>query len=105
MKTLSKIGLAIAIIGLVVGVYCQIEIVPTYNHFNTATMSDFEIPLWRSYGDQKFMLGSVALFAGILAVVIGLIGGFKKQKVGWLALLVGAVSLILGLMQSTHVFS
>jgi type IV secretory pathway TrbD component len=105
MKIVSKIGLLIAIIGLIAGVYCQIEIVPTYNHFNTVTMSDLEIPIWRSYGDQKFMLGSIALFTGILAAVIGLVGGLKKHKVGWVALFVGVFSLVLGLMQSTHMFN
>ena len=105
MKIFSKIGLIVAILGLGAGIYCQIEIVPTYNHFNIATMSDLEIPLWRSYGDQKFMLGSIALFAGALAVVIGLITSVKKQKLGWITLAIGAISLIFGLMQSTHMFN
>jgi len=105
MKNLSKVGLVIAILGLGAGIYCQLEIVPTYNSFNTATMSDIEIPLWRSYGEQKFMFGSIALFAGILAVIIGLITGIKKQKLGWITLVIGGVSFILGAMQSTHMFN
>lgn len=105
MKILSIVGLAIAILGLSAGIYCQVEIVPTYNSFNMTTMSDLEIPLWRSYGDQKFLFGSIALFAGIIAVIIGLITGIKKQKLGWITLVIGAISLIFGLMQSTHMFS
>ena len=106
MKVLSIIGLMIALIGLGAGIYCQIEIVPNYNYFDVKIeLSEMERALWRSYGDQKFIIGSVALFLGPLAMIIGLITGIKKQKIGWIALTLGLVSFVLGAMQSTHLFN
>ena len=61
--------------------------------------------LWRSYADQKFLLGSIALFLGAIAAIIGLIVLIKKQKIGWITLILGILSFILGAMQSTHMFS
>ena len=106
MKVLNIVGLVIVIVGLGVGVYCQIEIVPNYNYFDVKTdLSDLERELWYSYGDQKFLFGSIALFLGPIGAIIGLITGLKKQTLGWLIFILGLVAFILGAMQSTHMFS
>ncbi len=105
MKILSIVALAIAVIGLAIGVYCQMEVVPNYDYFFRLTdRSALETMMYRSYGDQKFILGSIALFTGILGVLLGLVTGIKKQKMGWIALLLALVSFVLGAMQSTHMF-
>lgn len=100
MKALSIIGLVIAIIGISFGIYCQIEYMPKVDQAEL-----FGPELYTAYMDDKFMYGSIALFAGIAGFLIGLITGIKKQKLGWAAMLIGLISTILGLLQSTHMFS
>ena len=99
MKIVSIIGLVIAIIGISSGLYCQIEYMPKVDQAEI-----FGPELWHSYMEDKFMFGSIALFAGILGVVVGLIAGIKKQMLGWIAVGIGLISFILGAMQSTHMF-
>ncbi|MCB0401341.1 MAG: hypothetical protein KDD41_04610 [Flavobacteriales bacterium] len=106
MKKLAIASLIIAIIGLAVGVYCQIVVMPDYNHlYEKSDLSPFERDMFYAYSDTKFMLGSIALFLGPLAVLPGVIAGIKKQKLGWIAAGAGLVSFLLGAIQSTHMFS
>jgi hypothetical protein len=64
----------------------------------------FPPEIWHMYMEDKFMYGSIALFAGILGTVIGLVAGIKKQTLGWIAVGIGLVSFFLGALQSTHMF-
>lgn len=105
MKTIGVIGLIIGIIGAGIGIYCQIEVVPNYENFaNKLDLTEMERMLLWGYADQKFLLGSLALFTGPLAILLGVISGIKKHKIGWIAVAIGLISLLLGLMQSTHAF-
>lgn len=106
MKTLAIIGLVLALIGLSVGVYCQIAIMPHYYALDAKyDLSGIERDMFYAYSDTKFLLGSIALFIGPLAAILGVIAGIKKQKIGWIALGLALVSFILGAIQSTHMFS
>ena len=106
MKTIGIIGSILASIGFLVGMYCQIEVMPNYNMFaGRFDLSEMDSMLRRSYSDQKFLFGSIALFLGPLAAVMGLIAGIKKQKLGWIALALGLVSFVFGALQTTHMFS
>ncbi len=84
MKKLSVIGVAIAIIGLLAGVYCQFVIVPAYSVFDIERISDAQIPQWRNLGDQIFLMGSIALFLGILAALFDCLPELKSKK--WVGL-------------------
>jgi len=102
MKVLSIVGIVIALVGAGAGLYNLIEFVPK--------MSDdardlFGRDLWYHYHEQKMMWGYVALGSGTLAILLGAIGGLKKQKLGWVAVAIGLVSLFFGLSQATHMFS
>jgi len=99
MKILSIIALLISAGGLTAGIYNQMEFVPLVE--SDRLFGDLSF----YYHEQKFFWGSIALFAGIPGVILGVIGGIKKEKIGWIAAAAGFVSLILGLMQSTHMFS
>ena len=106
MKTTGIIGLILSIIGFTVSVYCQIEVLPSYNALDAQyDLTEIDRMLWRSLADQKFLFGSIALFLGALGSMIGLIIGLKKQKLGWLILGLGLISFVLGALQSTHMFS
>lgn len=106
MKTLAIIGITLAVIGLIIGGYCQIEIMPNYDALDGRyDLSDLERVMWHEYNDQKFLLGSIAMLLGAIAAIAGIIGGLKKQKLGWIALAIGLISFFLGAAQSTHMFS
>ena len=106
MKTIGIIGFILSLIGLAVGLYCQIEIIPNYNALDGQyDLSKIDRMLWRTYADQKFLFGSIALFLGSIASVIGLIVGVKKQKIGWIILVMSLLSFALGAVQATHIFS
>jgi hypothetical protein len=99
MRIISFLALIIAIVSLIVGVYCQVIIVPKYN---ASLLGD---SAFIYYSDMKFLLGIISLFGGITAALLGLITGIKKQRIGWFAFLISIVPIILGLLQATHVFS
>lgn len=106
MKKLAIISLIVAIIGLAVGIYCQIVVMPEYNYLDEKyDLSQIERDMYYAYSDTKFLLGSIALFIGPLGILMGAIAGVKKQKLGWIATAVGLASFLLGAMQSTHLFS
>jgi hypothetical protein len=100
MKILAIIGLIISVIGISSGIYCQIEYMPKVDQAEL-----FGDALYYSYMEDRFMFGSVALFSGITGVLFGAITGVKKEKIGWIAVLIGLVSFFLGALQSTHMFS
>lgn len=106
MKTVGIIGLVLAIIGMMAATYCQIEIVPAYDFFDTKLdMSPFDRSQWHSYGEQKFMLGNIAMLAGIISLIIGVIATIKKLSLGWITILLGIIALLIGASQATHLFS
>lgn len=106
MKILAITGLVLALIGLSIGIYCQVAIMPHYNYLEAMdNLSGIDRDMFYAYSDTKFLLGSIALFVGPLAAILGIIAGIKKRKTGWIAAGLGLVSFILGAMQSTHIFS
>jgi hypothetical protein len=106
MKILAIIALVIGAIGLMIGLYCQIEIVPNFNSLDLQPLrGELENQLWGMYHEQKFVYGSAAMGLGALGVLTGLISGVKKQKLGWIALGISFVAFFLGAAQSTHIFS
>jgi len=106
MKILGIFALVFALIGAIVGIYCQLEIVPTADGFGDVfELGEFEKIIYHEYKNQKFVLGSIALFSGILAVVIGIYPAIKKVKLAWVAAGIGLIAFFLGAMQSTHLFS
>ncbi|MDG1477317.1 MAG: hypothetical protein P8Q14_09230 [Vicingaceae bacterium] len=106
MKIIKIIGIILAVAGLLFGMYCQFQILPSFNALDVQyDLSELDRALWRSLADQKFVLGSIALFLGALGSVIGLIIGLKKEQIGWIVLGLGLVSFVLGAIQSTHMFS
>ena len=100
MKILGIIGLIVAVVGISSGLYCQIEYMPKVDQEEL-----FGRALHMSYMDDKMMFGQIALFAGGLGFILGIISGIKKAKLGWVAAGIGLISTILGLMQATHMFS
>jgi thiosulfate reductase cytochrome b subunit len=106
MKGLGIVGLILAVVSLGLALYCQLEIVPNYEFFDSKVdLQQFERDLWHSYADQKFLYGSIALFLGPISALIGLIVGLKKNKLGWVVLCLGLIAFVFGALQSTHMFS
>jgi tetrahydromethanopterin S-methyltransferase subunit E len=100
-KVLAVIGIIISLVGLGVGVYCQLEIVPWCEEGISESLSN---EMFMYYHDMKMILGTVSMAVGFLGSLVGVISAVKKAKIGWIALIPGLVAIILGLMQSTHMF-
>ena len=98
MKVLSIIAIIIALAGLAIALHCQINIIPLLD----STGGD---AIWRHHHDLKMLFGNIAMIVGFLGAVGGVIAGIKKQKLGWIALVLGLASLVFGLSQATHMFS
>lgn len=106
MKGLGITAIVLGVVSLGIAIYCQVEIVPNYERYsNIGDLQEFERAMWRTYSEQKFLFGSIALFLGPVAALMGLISALKKYTLGWVALGLGLVAFILGAMQSTHMFS
>ena len=106
MKIISLIGLIVGSVGLIAGLYCQLEVVPQYDFFiELSERSLLENTYLMRLGDDKMMYGSIALFGGILALLLAFITITKHKSVSLITLLISIVSIILGLMQATHMFS
>ncbi len=101
MKVLSVIGLIVGALGAIAGIYNMIEFVPKMSDESAAL---FGPDLWMAYHEEMMMWGNIAMGAGLLGIILGVIGGVKKEKIGWIAVAVSFVSLFLGLSQATHMF-
>lgn len=102
MKLLSYVAVLASVIGISASIYCQIEYVPKLSH----SMIDIFGPrLYYSYSETALIFGYIALFAGGLGLVIGIIAGVKKQIGGWIAAVIGLISFIFGLFQATQLFN
>ena len=98
MKILSIVSIVIGLLALVSGVYNQMEFVPLCESDN------LPISMFREVHDQKNLWGYIAMFPGILAVILGVIAGIKKNKLGWIGAGLGLVTFFLGASQCTHMF-
>jgi cytochrome c biogenesis protein CcdA len=101
MKILSIVGLVISVIGAGAGIYNMIEFVPK---MTDEARDLFGSDLWFAYHEEMMMWGNIAMGAGLLGIILGVVGGIKKEKIGWIAVAIGLVSLFLGLSQATHMF-
>lgn len=102
MKILSYIAIGLGVAALILGIYTQIEYVPKDSD---EAREIFGSELWRHYHDTKMLYGYIEFAVGALAVILGLVSGIKKEKLGWIALGVGLVAFFLGASHCTHMFS
>ncbi|MFN5458673.1 MAG: hypothetical protein ACK5AY_02065, partial [Bacteroidota bacterium] len=54
---------------------------------------------------KKFTFSYVALFGGLLALILGVVSGIKKEILGWVAVAFGLGAAIIGTLIGTHMFS
>ena len=99
MKILAFISIIVGLGGVIAGIYNQMEFVSLVE----SDSAPREL-IWY-WHDQKMLWGMIALGAGALSAILGVIAGIKKSKIGWLGALLGLVALFFGLAQSTHMFS
>ena len=99
MKILNYLFLIVALACAAIGIYNQIEIVP-YTELEMLSPRD-----WHYYDNLVLKLGYIALFGGGICLQGGLFSVLKKHKIGYITIVVALISLILGLMQATHMFS
>ncbi len=59
----------------------------------------------RATYERKVDMGIIVLFAGIAILLVGIVPVIKKQKLGWIGILGGLASILIGLAYGTHMFS
>lgn len=102
MKILSYVAIVLAVGALGLGIYNQIEYVPK---LDDSSRDLFGPELWHHYHDTKMLYGYIEFAIGGLAFILGIIPAIKKEKVGWVALVLGLAGFLLGASHCTHMFS
>ncbi len=102
MKIIAYIAIGLAVVALGLGIYNQIEYVPKDTD---SAMDLFGPELWREYHDTKMLYGYIEFALGAVAFVLGVIPAIKKEKIGWVAAILGLAAFFLGASHCTHMFS
>ncbi len=59
----------------------------------------------RATYELKTDMGIVTLFVGLAVFLVGVVPVIKKQKLGWIGIIGGLASILIGLAYGTHMFS
>lgn len=60
---------------------------------------------YRATYERKVDMGIVTLFVGLAIFLVGIVPVVKKQKLGWIGIVGGLASIIIGIIYGTHMFS
>lgn len=102
MKILAYIAIGLAAVAIGLGLYNQIEYVPK---LTDDARELFGSDLWHHYHDTSMFYGYIEFAVGGLAFILGVIPAIKKEKIGWVAVVLGLVGFFLGASHCTHMFS
>ncbi len=100
MKVLSFSALTASLIGLIFGLYCQFELIPL-----AASSQFMDMEMYYLYSDRVIGAGTKALLLGGAGVLLSIYPVIKKNKIAYIAIILGLISVFLGLVQATHIFS
>jgi len=116
MKTLGNIGVVLAVLAALCGVYLQFVVVPS------AEVAEASIELSRQIGGDRYFemteyrmnleiidavitVGTITMFFGFLTFLISIVPALKKQRIAWIGVIVGLAVGFLGAAHGTHMFS
>lgn len=106
MKILYGLLFVIGGLALSVGIYCQLEVMPQVHFLRSIEIrSALENALLYAMEDTQMLYGSISLFGGILALIIGVFVARKNIKFGIIGIIIALSAIVLGLLQATHMFS
>lgn len=110
MKKLSIANFILSILFVGLGAYVHFILEPAASYLEAASSSDFENKLllnaWLEASDAKINYGIIALFGGLLSLIIGVITAIKlKNILSYLSILFALLAALSGAIHATHMFS
>lgn len=114
MKILGKIGFGVSVIALLMGAYLQFFIAPAASSAdvrmessmsNDAYWGSLDMQMDQALKDAQVDFGMIVLFVGILSFLLCIIPAIKKQKIGIIGAILSLITLLIGAMYGTHMFS
>lgn len=116
MKTLGTIGVVLAILAALCGVYLQFVVVPS------AEVAEASIETSRQIGGERYFemteyrtnlaiidavitVGTFVMFFGFLAFLVSIVPALKKRNIAWIGVILGLAVGFLGAAHRTHMFS
>ncbi|BDS07124.1 hypothetical protein NT6N_21640 [Oceaniferula spumae] len=113
MKILAIICLLLGLSALGAALYCHMQVIPDMEGIDRMTRGmDLDDPryaparaLWFQRESLKTTLDVITLIGSGLGLIGGIFAGVKKAKLGWIAAVISVIALVVGLLQSTHMFS
>ena len=110
MKALGTIGFVISVLVFLISMYLQFMVAPGIESLQAATDGmDFSDLSWAVYDAERegmMNMGYVSLFGGGLSLILCAVGFMKtKSKIALVGMILALVSVFVGLLHATHMFS
>ncbi|MFN5984777.1 MAG: hypothetical protein ACK476_14630 [Fluviicola sp.] len=110
MKKISIINLILSILFVGIGAYVHFVLEPAASYLEAASNNDYENRLllnaWLDASDTKMNFGLIALFGGLLSLILGVITAIKlKNVLSFIAILLALFAALAGALHATHMFS
>lgn len=105
MKTLSISGFVLALLGIAVGIYNQLTYVAAY-HAHMCKTDMLSRADCETTQNMQVLLGQTSVILGALAFVLCVLPAFRNKKdlLAFFGIFFSIVSILIGLMQATHIF-
>ena|ERR1043165_455782 len=110
MKALSISGFILSILTFLTALYVQFVVAPAeaslQQDMDTEEFSEFTSDMWMAVHETLVTLGEALVIGGGLALILSVIPAVKtKSKLAWTGTILGLLSLLVGLIHGTHMFS
>lgn len=105
MKALIIVGIVLAVLGTVLGLYNQFSVKATVERYEDSDDSQ-STRLWMQAHGLYVNIGMANVVIGGLALILCVVGAMKTRwQPAWIGAAFGLVALILGLAHGTHMFA
>ena len=110
MKGLSITGFIISILIFLLAMYLQFVVVPAVasleRMIDYSDESGLSSMMWANARSAQSTLGIIILFGSALPLILCIIPAIKiKNKLAWVGVVLSLVSVFVGLVNGTHMFS
>jgi len=110
MKALSITGFIIAILVFLAALYLQFAVAPAVASLERMIdyndESGLSSMMWANARSAQSTFGIIILFGGVLPLILCIIPAIKiKNKLAWAGAVLSLVSVFIGLLNGTHMFS
>lgn len=110
MKALSITGLVIGLLSFLAAMYLQFVLAPAAASLeaslNTGFSDEMTSMMWMAAHEAKVNMGETLVISSGLALILSVIPAIKtKSKMAMVGTMLSLISLLIGIIQGTHMFS